>query len=227
MSVFEQLKTNEADRTRQAVTEFQQLVKAIGDGPEPSIDEIRTALAATGRTIDELETAVSRYRRRKSLHERLGSIQEAEAAIVKLEQEALAKVEQFATIEKAHRDAVGTLHGRIDELRQTIAQAEAARQELIDSATDPNLLAELRATFEQLQLSQALHNTKGAEVQELQFQKKQRPANETPGIDREIERVRLEMRSIKEETERLAEKRETLRQRADEITARLMNPLAV
>lgn len=145
-------------RAKQArkIDVFNRLAKQVAGGEFPTPEAIVAGCEMSGKSLDDFEAEVARLERRAALHvdaERGGQAQDDIAALSAKMQ---ALEADFAVRLAEHQRHVAELSVQRDSAREVLAAAKAAQRELLQSATDADLLekqeaitAELRRVSEQ------------------------------------------------------------------------------
>lgn len=114
--------------------QFTALVKKIADGREPDADAVAAALEETGKTVDDLRSAVDALLERRRLRAQVDAVSGLEAERVKLAAEIAAADAALEKAEKDHREVVAPRLDRLQQIRQGLSDAADAKRELYATA---------------------------------------------------------------------------------------------
>jgi hypothetical protein len=143
-TVIETLEQAERDDLQARNKAWRELVAAVGDESDVDPDRVKAVLQESGKSIQDLKSAVELRKRRKVEAGRIARYQELEQkrpAIQKKIDEA------FAKLEAANREydrVTRPLSYELEDINKAGEQAGAAKDQLRRSCDDPFILARLR-----------------------------------------------------------------------------------
>jgi chromosome segregation ATPase len=134
----------ERQQTRKA--DYRSLVTAIADGKEPDPELVDQILADSGKTLDDLRTAVELLTKRGELRHAV----DQESKLMKEREQIDRRIQQagaeLTAAEQRHQEITHPLLCRRDEIRDALFEAERAKRELERTCADEDLKAELTST---------------------------------------------------------------------------------
>ncbi len=141
--LLEKIRRKLKDNAAKAESRFAKLAGQIADGTEPPLATVSETLADSGKTVDDLSQKVSDIRRRRGLQAAMERSKELEQERSQIAAKVAKANQDLEAAERRHNDVTWPLQIRIDELNAAIAEANNARQQLLVSCNDAELLAQL------------------------------------------------------------------------------------
>lgn len=120
---------------------YRKLVADVADEREPDASAVANVLQDAGKTVDDLAADVKLLVERRQLSEQAKSISELERKMAAIRKKADAAVEAFKPIQEKHDDELARLDDDFRALHRQLQAAERAKQRLIQTVTDEDLLA--------------------------------------------------------------------------------------
>jgi hypothetical protein len=131
----------ERDKSRQDV--FRGLLKRLVAGEKVPTAQVLDTLEKCGRTPEELARLVDLVNRRTQWAESLRLAAEAEKTIAECDELLAAEAAEWRTLEEEHQARRYPITSRREQAVQRISEAMTARQSLIQSASAPDISAEV------------------------------------------------------------------------------------
>lgn len=179
-SLIERIAGKQRERQAARAADFRSLVARIADGQEPDADTVDRVLQDAGKSLDELRQAVERLHHRRQLREQLDRLPALASERQEIEKQIAAADAALEAAEKKHSETTGPLVARLQQIRELVAAAEAAKRQLADTCTDDALLAEHRQV--QAEVSKAYHEA--AECREAASRQRERARSERAAAER-------------------------------------------
>lgn len=152
ISLIERIAEKQRSRIEKHQASFKQLVTMVADGKEPDVDLVEETLTASGKSLDDLQAAVQLLERRRTLRRQFdqGPVITKERA--ELEKKIVAADQAFEQAERRHEATVAPLVGRMSQVVAGQRHAADARERLIESCADPELVTALAETTAHLRV---------------------------------------------------------------------------
>jgi len=143
MSVFDKVANFMEARKQSASAEWTSTVADIANGKDPTPAKVEELLNRTGKTLDDLKAAVDVKMRRKALRAALDAVPALQRDVAELDRLYDAEAMKLQSAQARFNEATRPLIDRANELREKIAQGEAARGDLINKWPDEQTALEL------------------------------------------------------------------------------------
>jgi len=131
-------KINHGEAVRR--NEYRELVRAIGDGDEPSEERVVRVLADAGKTVEACQADVAIYQARIGQRQLLDSLPKLQAEKKQLEATIASEREKFDAARKEYDKAAWPRSQRLTELHASITEADRVRLELQKTCPDAELV---------------------------------------------------------------------------------------
>ena len=145
-SIFNKHKKRQAAHA----ADFRGIVIQIADGREPDADRVDAVLHDAGKSLDDLRQAVEQLQHRRQLRENWDRLPGVAAEREDIEKQLAAAQEALDDAEQRHAETTNPLIARLNQIRDAMMAADAAKRELANTCTDPALLAEVAAVVAKL-----------------------------------------------------------------------------
>ena len=158
ISLIERIAEKQRARIEKHQASFKQLVAMVADGKEPDVDLVEETLAASDKSLDDLQKAVQLLERRRALRKQFDQEPSFGKERAELEKKIIAADQTFEQAERRHEATIAPLVARMSQVVAGQRQAEQARERLIETCADQDLLtamAETTARFRALTLRRA------------------------------------------------------------------------
>lgn len=152
-TLIERIAGKQQEREQARAADFRGIVQQIAAGKEPDADRVDAVLREAGKTLDDLREAVERLQARRRLREQLDGLPKLAAERREIEKQIAAADNTLADAEQKHAEVTAPLHARLVQVREASWAAESAKTQLVQTCTDPALVAQKRDV--ELQLTQA------------------------------------------------------------------------
>jgi len=150
ISLIERIAEKQRARIEKHQASFKQLVAMVADGKEPDVDLVEETLAASGKSLDDLQAAVQLLERRRALRKQFDQGPAFAKERAELEKKFITADQAFEQAERRHEATVAPLVARMSQVVAGQRQSEGAREQLIDSCADHELSAALAQSTAQL-----------------------------------------------------------------------------
>lgn len=199
-----------AGRHRQRVHErkadFRNLVRQVADGNEPEAEYVDTVLADSGRSIDDLRTAVEALAERRQLRATVDRLPELLAQRKEIERQIAEADKAFEEADALHTETLAPLSAQFDQIKHEMFEAESAKRELERGCDNEQLKAELAEIY-------AMRDDLGVQRSKIEQQ-----ASDLRAAARS-NRNRLQLTQLRDEKAELAERADDLEKRARQCDA--------
>jgi DNA repair exonuclease SbcCD ATPase subunit len=196
VTIFEKLANSLAAKKQTAASDFQGLVVELAQGKEPKPERVEDVLARSGKSLDDLRVAVEKKQHRHALRARIEAVPKHQKEMAQLERQIAVEDEKFNQARDAHVEVTLPLRQRHETLSEAIKAGEQARQQLIDSADDADLQAEIWEQQERINHLTRYGNQLREQVRQL-HQGREKLAQAERTLDRKL------AKQIREEGEQL------------------------
>lgn len=142
MDVLDSLTTELANRKKNAAAEYQQICRRIADNESPTLEAIEAALLAAGKAPDDLRGDVATYRGRVADAALLAELPALEAERGELEGRIATAATAVEGAKKRYQEITMPLQMRIADIDGVRVSEGAAKERLVKTCTDPELLGE-------------------------------------------------------------------------------------
>lgn len=149
-TLIDKIMGKQQEREKARTADFQTIVRQIVTGKEPDPDRVDAVLADAGKSLDDLREAVERLQARRRLREQLDQLPKLAAERQQVEKEIEAADNALTDAEQKHAEMTAPLHARLVQVREGSWAAESAKTQLVQTCTDPALLAQMRDVESQL-----------------------------------------------------------------------------
>lgn len=134
------------ERQQSRKADYRSLVTAIADGKEPDPELVDQILSDSGKSLDDLRTAVELLTKRRELRHAVDQQPKLLKEREQIDRQIQKANADLAAAEQRHQEATHPLLCRRDEIRDAMLESERAKRELERTCTDEDLLAELAST---------------------------------------------------------------------------------
>ncbi len=152
----------------------------VADGQEPEADTLERVLQDACKSLDDLRQAVERLQRGRQLREHLDRLPALMAERQEIEKQIAAADAALEAAEKKHGETTGPVVARIEQIRELVCAADAARRQLACTCTDEALLAEHR----RVQAELGVANHEAGELREAASRQRERARSEQAAAER-------------------------------------------
>jgi hypothetical protein len=152
ISLIERIAEKQRARIEKHQASFKQLVTMVADGKEPNVDLVEETLAASGKSLDDLQAAVQLLERRRALRKQFDQGPAFTKERAELEKKIITADQAFEQAERRHEAAVAPLVARMSQVVTGQRQAETAREQLTESCADLELVTALAETTAHLRV---------------------------------------------------------------------------
>jgi chromosome segregation ATPase len=231
MDLFEKLTAKRQQRERASIDNFHALVRAVASGQEPDADQAERILSDSGRSLDDLRTAVELYQRRVAMRAQLDSLPKLEAERKEIERQLAEADAALSAAEQRHMEVTVPLRSRLEQLQLATIEAERCRQQLVETCPDEELrqrLADLQRQLEEagnrtIKLQQEINRHK-TWVQVYQAEAAYtRPSQQQPA-QRQAGQHEAEVRVKEKELAEARKRAAALAKEIEAIRARMLEP---
>jgi len=168
-TLFDSIAGKQKQREQAIANDFRSLVQAIATGKQPDPDHVVRILHDSGKTLDDLRSAVELLQTRMAMRTHLNSLPKLQAEEKEIGRQIAEAEAALARAEDTHQETTYPLIGRLQQVRDAIREAERNRQQLVATCSDPELLAQAVALAEKRRqanerkhaLTQAINNQRG------------------------------------------------------------------
>lgn len=115
----------------------------VADGKEPDVDLVEETLASSGKSLDDLQAAVQLLERRRALRKQFDQGPALTKERAELEKKIITADEAFEQAERRHEATVAPLVARMSQVVAGQRQGTDAREALIESCADSELVTAL------------------------------------------------------------------------------------
>lgn len=139
-----------AGRKEEDQRSWQDLVRSLANGEKPDAERIAEFLDRAGKTVEDLDLAVQQYRDRKRLRGLVEAIPALRRQVERINKQILAEEGKLASAQEAYDTAVDPLLIDREAAEQAIAEGNAAKRTLIETAEEPTIRCRLREIEQEL-----------------------------------------------------------------------------
>jgi hypothetical protein len=149
--MFETLRESLKQRRRGKEIDFDAMARRLADGDSPKPDDVEQVLIDSQKSIDDLESLVTRYKRRAELQLVLKRATDAEAALPGVRAKIKKHDEEFTKAEEKHNAAVQPLIFETRRLEDVSREKHQATSELFRTCPNTELREQYTAAEKRLQ----------------------------------------------------------------------------
>jgi chromosome segregation ATPase len=140
-NVIDRILGKQQSRQAARAADFRGIVAQIADGHEPDVDHVDAILHDAGKSLDDLRQAVEQLQHRRQLKDQCKQLPALAAERKDVEAKIDAANKALDEADTHHTDVTVPLNARLQEIRDQQWAAEAAKQELWSTCSDPVLKA--------------------------------------------------------------------------------------
>lgn len=155
MTTIATLMSELENRRQQRAEAFWRIARQLADDKPTDPEEVERALAACGKSFEELEQAARLIATRQKLAARVSAAAGLDDEQVAIEAKIAAENERVKAAAKRRDETVFPLEMRLREIRELREAAKGARAELVRSCPYPDRIAQLAALREKLTAAHA------------------------------------------------------------------------
>jgi len=227
LAILEKVVSGRKKRQAERAADYAALVRQIGDGQEPTAEDVDFVLEATNKSPEDLAADVVRYEKRLQLRQQLDEIPGMERRQAEISTAIEKENEKWQTLCEAHDAVIVPLASEALILKSKIMAANACKDKLFHGCTDAAILAE-RAEIER---DRAAKNRMIFDREDSVTQH-QRAADEMfrsnrgkyKDFDGDIEKLQKQIREKRAEIEGLQAEVAALSRRDRELEEQMLNP---
>jgi hypothetical protein len=139
---FEKLVGLQQQKTQTAIASYRELVTGIATGEEPNPADVERLLSETGKSVDNLRKDVETYQQRMEMKAAVAAVPSLQTERQTLDEQIAAADRALKASEDLHDETTKPLYFRRQQVIAAINEAERARQKLVATCDDPDLLRE-------------------------------------------------------------------------------------
>lgn len=142
-TLLDKIAIRHRQRQQSRLSDYQELVRAIADGKEPDDERIAELLHDTDKSIEQLKHDVELYERRRQMRAKLDKAEKKSAEKPDLERQIEEHDKILADAQAKRDEDVTPFYTRLYEIKQAVRAGDEARQALVATCEDEELIAEL------------------------------------------------------------------------------------
>lgn len=205
-SLLDKIAGHHRQRVHERKADFQNLVRQVADGNEPDADYVDAVLADSGRSINDLRTAVEALAKRRQLRATVDRMPELLAQRKDIERRIAEADRAFEEADALHTETLAPLSAQFDQIKHEMSEAENAKRELERGCENEQLKTELAEIY-------AIRDDLSVQRSKIEQQ-----ASDLRAAARS-NRNRLQLTQLREEKAELMERADDLEKRARQCDA--------